>query len=74
MTNTSLRILQQYSEEVCLLFHIIINNLIIEYQATNTPIQIEQALRNFDLTDYGTIFADLIVHLYDEILRGIKEK
>jgi hypothetical protein len=31
-------------------------------------------LRNFDLTDYRTIFADLVVHLYDEILKRIKAK
>jgi hypothetical protein len=31
-------------------------------------------LRNFDLTDYRTIFADLVVHLYDEILKRIKLK
>lgn len=41
---------------------------------TNTSKQNEQALRNFDLTDYRTIFADLVVHLYDEILKRIKAK
>ncbi|CAF4766882.1 unnamed protein product, partial [Rotaria sp. Silwood1] len=62
-TNTVrfLHILQQYSGEE-------------KYQATNTPKQNEQALRNFDLTDYRTIFADLVVHLYDEILKRIKAK
>ncbi|CAF3881809.1 unnamed protein product [Rotaria sp. Silwood1] len=40
-----------------------------KYQATNTPKQNEQALRNFDLTDNKTIFADLVIHLYDEILK-----
>jgi myosin-5 len=45
-----------------------------KYQTTNTPKQNEQALKNFDLTDYRTIFADLVVHLYDEILKRIKTK
>lgn len=45
-----------------------------KYQETNTIKQNEQALRNFDLTDYRTIFADLVVHLYDEILKRIKAK
>ncbi|CAF1062942.1 unnamed protein product [Rotaria sp. Silwood1] len=40
-----------------------------KYQATNTPKQNEQALRNVDLTDNRTIFADLVIHLYDEILK-----
>jgi hypothetical protein len=31
-------------------------------------------LRNFDLTDYRIIFADLVVHLYDEILKRVKVK
>ncbi|CAF4484451.1 unnamed protein product, partial [Rotaria sp. Silwood2] len=63
ITNTVrfLHILQQYSGEE-------------KYQTTNTPKQNEQALRNFDLTDYRTIFADLVVHLYDEILKRIKAK
>nr|ADD91458.1 myosin V-like protein [Adineta vaga] len=56
-----LHTLQQYSGEE-------------KYQATNTPKQNEQALRNFDLTDYRTIFADLVVHLYDEILKRVKAK
>ncbi|CAF1093948.1 unnamed protein product [Rotaria sordida] len=62
-TNTVrfLHTLQQYSGEE-------------KYQTTNTPKQNEQALRNFDLTDYRTIFADLVVHLYDETLKRIKAK
>jgi len=56
-----LHTLQQYSGEE-------------KYQLTNTPKQNEQALRNFDLTDYRTIFADLVLHLYDEILKRIKAK
>ncbi|CAF3322996.1 unnamed protein product [Rotaria socialis] len=63
ITNTVrfLHVLQQYSGDE-------------KYQVTNTPKQNEQALRNFDLTDYRTIFADLVVHLYDEILKRIKVK
>ncbi len=56
-----LHTLQQYSGEE-------------KYQASNTPKQNEQALKNFDLTDYRTIFADLVVHLYDEILKRVKAK
>ncbi|CAF1188386.1 unnamed protein product [Adineta steineri] len=56
-----LHTLQQYSGEE-------------KYQITNTPKQNEQALRNFDLTDYRIIFADLVVHLYDEILKRVKIK
>ncbi|CAF0778200.1 unnamed protein product [Didymodactylos carnosus] len=45
-----------------------------KYVVQNTPKQNEQCLRNFDLTDYRTIFSDLVVHLYDEILNRMKVK
>ncbi|CAF3166994.1 unnamed protein product [Rotaria sp. Silwood2] len=43
-----------------------------KYQVITTPKQNEQALRNFDLSEYRTIFADLVVHLYDEILKELE--
>ncbi|CAF3255654.1 unnamed protein product, partial [Rotaria sp. Silwood2] len=64
MTFSSLQFLhtlQQYSDEE-------------KYQTTNTSKQNKQALKVFDLADYRTIFADLVIHLYDELLKRIQVK
>ncbi|CAF2991132.1 unnamed protein product [Rotaria sp. Silwood2] len=50
----------------------IIKKIPRKYQVITTPKQNEQALRNFDLSEYRTIFADLVVHLYDEILKELE--
>ncbi|KAK7862317.1 hypothetical protein R5R35_014678 [Gryllus longicercus] len=44
------------------------------FQAENTPKQNEQCLRNFDLAEYRQVLSDIVVWIYQGVIRYLEER